>query len=76
LATIPLSEYLQVTFSEADFQQLFTENIQASDIGFAIQAVRDDGLQAARGGVDFSQLFLGLSFFLLVAADNSDNPAF
>jgi putative ABC transport system permease protein len=56
------------TFSEDDFKLLFNENIQASDIGFAIQAVRDDGLQAARGGVDFSQLFLGLSFFLLVAA--------
>ena len=55
-------------FSEEDFRQLFNDNIQSSDIGFAIQAVRDDGLQAARGGVDFSQLFLGLSFFLLVAA--------
>ena len=55
-------------FSEDDFRQLFNNNIQASDIGFAIQSVREDGLEAARGGVDFSQLFLGLSFFLLVAA--------
>jgi putative ABC transport system permease protein len=33
-----------------------------------VTAVRDNGLKAARNGVDFSQLFLGLSFFLLVAA--------
>ncbi|MCK5280650.1 MAG: ABC transporter permease, partial [Cyclobacteriaceae bacterium] len=31
------------------------------------KSVKEDGLTAARGGVDFSQLFMALSFFLLVA---------
>lgn len=55
-------------FSDEDFGRLFSMNIEPADIGFAVQSVREDGLQAARGGVDFSELFLGLSFFLLIAA--------
>lgn len=55
-------------FSEDDFQLLFRENIQPSDVGFAVQPVKEEGLQAARGGVNFSELFLGLSFFLLLSA--------
>lgn len=35
--------------------------------GFALRSVREEGLTAARGGVDFGQLFMALSFFLLVA---------
>jgi ABC-type lipoprotein release transport system permease subunit len=35
--------------------------------GFALRSVKEEGLTAARGGVDFGQLFMGLSFFLLVA---------
>jgi putative ABC transport system permease protein len=55
-------------FSKDEFMQLFSEGIEPSGLGFAVQSVRSDGLEAARGGVDFSQLFLGLSFFLLGAA--------
>ncbi len=55
-------------FSDRDFQQLFSENIQPTDIGFTIQAVKEEGLESARGGVNFSELFLGLSFFLLLSA--------
>lgn len=55
-------------FTDVQFRENFNRNINPADIGFAIQPVREDGLQAARGGVDFSQLFLGLSFFLLLAA--------
>ncbi|MDZ7604186.1 MAG: FtsX-like permease family protein [Cyclobacteriaceae bacterium] len=36
--------------------------------GIRLVPVRDGGLAAARSGVDFSQLFLGLSFFLIIAA--------
>ncbi len=55
-------------FPEEEFKRLFSRNIKPADIGFAVQPVREDGLQAARGGVDFSGLFLGLSFFLLMAS--------
>lgn len=36
--------------------------------GLAFRPVRAEGLQASRDAVDFGQLFLGLSFFLIVAA--------
>lgn len=35
--------------------------------GFTLTPTMQEGLAAASGGVDFSQLFMGLSFFLLVA---------
>lgn len=38
-----------------------------TNLGYSISAVKEEGLTAARGGVDFSQLFMSLSFFLLVA---------
>jgi putative ABC transport system permease protein len=34
--------------------------------GFAVRPAKEEGLAAARGGVDFAQLFLALSFFLLL----------
>ncbi len=55
-------------FSEEEFSSVFREHIRPADIGMAILPVKEEGLAAARGGVDFSQLFLGLSFFLLLAA--------
>jgi ABC-type antimicrobial peptide transport system permease subunit len=55
-------------FSDEDFSGIFHEHIRPADIGMALLPVREEGLAAARGGVDFSQLFLGLSFFLLLAA--------
>jgi len=36
-------------------------------LGFSIDPVRENGTKAAQNGVDFSQLFSGLSFFILVA---------
>lgn len=37
-------------------------------LGFVFRDVRKEGLQASSQSVDFSQLFLGLSFFIMVAA--------
>ena len=48
-------------------EERLSEYIKPIDLGFSISSVREDGLQAARGGVDFSQLFLSLSFFILVS---------
>ena len=55
-------------FSDKEYRSLFLNSIKPANLGIMVTAVRDNGLKAARNGVDFSQLFLGLSFFLLVAA--------
>ena len=55
-------------FSEIEYRQLFSASVKPGDLGITVTPVRDNGLNAARNGVDFSQLFLGLSFFLLMAA--------
>jgi putative ABC transport system permease protein len=56
------------TFSDSEFHNLFSASVKPQNLGVMVTAVKDNGLKAARNGVDFSQLFLGLSFFLLVAA--------
>jgi putative ABC transport system permease protein len=43
------------------------QGIEPGMLGFSLEAARSEGHQAAAGGVDFSQLFGGLSFFLLLA---------
>jgi putative ABC transport system permease protein len=43
------------------------EHLDPSMLGYTIEPVREQGYEAAGSGVDFSQLFGGLSFFLLVA---------
>ncbi len=56
------------SFSDKEYRSLFSNSIKPANLGVMVTAVRDNGLKAARNGVDFSQLFLGLSFFLLVAS--------
>lgn len=55
-------------FDEENYQQVFAENIRPADLGMVVEAIREQGLSAARNGTDFSGLFLGLSFFILAAA--------
>ncbi|MFH0759815.1 MAG: ABC transporter permease [Bacteroidota bacterium] len=43
------------------------KQIEPSMTGFTIEPTRQKGAEAAGSGVDFSQLFAGLSFFLLLA---------
>ena len=52
----------------AKIKQKVSSAISPVDMGFSTAAVKEEGLRAARGGVDFSELFMGLSFFLLLAA--------
>jgi ABC-type lipoprotein release transport system permease subunit len=56
------------SFTDKEYHALFSSSIKPVNLGVIVTSVRDNGLKAARNGVDFSQLFLGLSFFLLVAA--------
>src|SRR5690606_36745976 len=46
----------------------FAAGTAPEDLGMAVQPVREDGVEAAKNGTDFSGLFLGLSFFILIAA--------
>lgn len=54
-------------FSEEKYRQVFAENITPADLGMAVEPIREKGVSAAKNGTDFSGLFIGLSFFLLVA---------
>ena len=55
-------------FSEDEIQAQFNKNIKPDDLGFLVNPVRDQGIEAAANGTDFSQLFIGLGFFVLIAA--------
>lgn len=52
---------------QTEMEELLHQKINLSDLGFRTEPVREAAGRAAAGGVDFSQLFLGLSFFLLLA---------
>jgi putative ABC transport system permease protein len=56
------------SFSEKEYRKLFSASVKPADLGIMVTPIRENGLNAARNGVDFSQLFLGLSFFLLLSA--------
>lgn len=51
----------------ASLESSLMEKIDPALLGFTLEASRSAGFDAAGGGVDFSQLFGGLSFFLLLA---------
>ncbi len=51
----------------ADYESSLMEQIDPAMLGFTLEDTRTKGYEAAGEGVDFSQLFGGLSFFLLVA---------
>lgn len=42
--------------------------LDPASLGYIFQPVRDQGLTAGQESVDFAQLFIGLSFFLIIAA--------
>lgn len=50
------------------FQKHLLEELKPESGGFVFEDVRRRGLDASAGGVDFSMLFLGFSFFLIVSA--------
>ncbi len=52
----------------AEFEKALLAGLNPADLGFEIRDAKNLGKSAAAGGVDFGQLFLGLSFFVLFAA--------
>ena len=60
-----------IRFQDSDantLEQDITKLLDPISLGFVFQPVREQGLEASRQSVSFSQLFIGLSFFLVVAA--------
>ena len=55
------------TFNKEEYNQLFVQEIEPADLGMTISPIRQQGVQAAQNGTDFSGLFIGLSFFLLLS---------
>lgn len=58
--------------SAAQFAQTYEatllKKLQPADAGIALRPVREEALRAAAGTTDFGQLFIALSFFIVLAA--------
>jgi putative ABC transport system permease protein len=53
--------------SKSKLVALLLGEIKPSDIGIQVVDVRDEGAVAAKNAIDFTELFLGMSFFIIVA---------
>lgn len=61
---------IRISNKVADEQQIrsmIKDKTDPFSLGFQVNELRKNGLHAAENGYDFSQLFLGLSFFILVS---------
>lgn len=54
--------------SKGELEHAILSAINPKDINLRFQNVRSDGVQAASNGIDFGELFLSLSFFVIAAA--------
>ncbi len=57
-----------LTAAATTFRQKWLERLVPERGGFVFDPVKEQALQASQGGTDFSGLFLGFSFFLILAA--------
>lgn len=53
--------------SPNDVESVIISKISPSEIGLQVTDVRNAGFRAAKNAVDFTELFLGMSFFIIVA---------
>lgn len=58
----------KTSFDSVQYFNVFAENIAPADLGMLVEPIRQQGVESAQNGTDFSGLFIGLSFFILVAA--------
>jgi putative ABC transport system permease protein len=54
-------------FNLNDIQQSLISHLDPIRLEFQLNPVRKQGLEAARGGVDFGQLFAGLGMFIIIS---------
>jgi ABC-type antimicrobial peptide transport system permease subunit len=57
----------QQAISKDELTRVLTEQLDPFAFDLQLKDARSEGLQAAKNGTDFSSLFIGLSFFILVA---------
>lgn len=65
--------YTALRYSAEEMDQkslvnLFRDQLYPSDLGIRVEDIMGSGMSAARNGVDFSQLFISLSFFILLSS--------
>ena len=51
-----------------DIEKNLKKAIEPASLGFVFREVKNEGLRASSHSVNFAQLFLGLSFFIIIAA--------
>ncbi len=66
-------DYTSIRFAASEINEekikdIFRKYLDPADLGFNVRNVKEEALYAARNGVNFSQLFIGLSFFVLISA--------
>jgi putative ABC transport system permease protein len=54
--------------SKEALEKLLRNNLKAEDAGLVLRSLRSDAIDSVESPVDFAQLFLGFSFFVIVAA--------
>ncbi|OQY29845.1 MAG: hypothetical protein B6244_02480 [Candidatus Cloacimonetes bacterium 4572_55] len=62
------SDYLDSDNHLSQDAQKILRRLEPHALGLTFQPVREQGLQAGEESVDFAQLFIGLSFFIIIAA--------
>ena len=55
-------------YVKTDIEENLLNHHSPADLGYQLRNLKLEGIQAAGGGVDFSELFFGMSFFLLIAS--------
>lgn len=66
-------DYTSVRFAKKDvvsidsLEKLILKNLKTVDLGISLISVRNEGISAAENSVDFGELFLSLSFFVILA---------
>jgi putative ABC transport system permease protein len=54
-------------YTQGELQQELLNAISPDIAGFKVEALKEEAIYAAANGTDFSQLFVGLSFFIIVS---------
>ena len=54
--------------SKEEIKKSLRKNLHAEDAGLVIRSLREDAQKAVESPVDFGQLFMGFSFFVILAA--------
>jgi len=57
-----------VGLEKREIEKQLIGELDPASFGFVFREVREEGLRASAESVDFGQLFLGLSFFIIIAA--------